>query len=117
MDDQTTASRVGCQDTTVVGAVGSYFDCGSVSQGVPERRGAGVEFCSVKVPSVCAGEVVDVEVDSGAEVSCRPESVGADTYPLHERRLSMCKGHRIAAGAGKLHEPGVRILGLEAQDV
>ena len=61
-------------------------------------------------PSVCAGEVVDIEVDSGAEVSCLSASIGADTYPLHGTRLSMCGGHHIAAGGGKLHELGAGIL-------
>ena len=63
---------------------------------------------------MCAGEVVDVEVDSGAEMSCLPASTNADTYPLHETRLSTCGGHHTAAGGGKLHELGARILGLEA---
>ena len=93
------------------------FDLDSVSQGVREPRGAGVEICSVGVPSVCAGEVVDIEVDSGAEVSCLSASIGADTYPLHETTLSMCGGHHVAAGGGKPYEQGARILGLEAGDV
>ena len=63
------------------------------------------------------GEVVDIEVDSGAEVSCLPAIIGADTYTLHEMRLSMVGGHHVAAGGGKLHELGARILGLEAGDV
>ena len=29
----------------------------------------------------------------------------------------MCGGHHVAAGGGKLHELGARILGLEAGDV
>ena len=57
----------------MVGAIGSYFDLGSVSQGVPKPRSAVVEICSVGVPSVCAGEVVDIEV------SCLPTCIGADT--------------------------------------
>ena len=113
----TTASQVGIQDTTMVGASGSYFDLGSVSEGIPESRGAGEEICSVGVPSVREGEFVDIEVDSGAEVSCLPASIGGDTYPVHEARLSMCGGHHVAAGGGKLHELGARILGLEAGDV
>ena len=68
---------------------------------------------SVLVPSVREGEFVDIDVDSGAEVSCLPASIGADTYPLHGTRLSMCGGHHDAAGGGKLHELGARILGLE----
>ena len=39
------------------------FDLGSVSQRFREPRGAGAEICSVGVPSVCAGEVVDIEVE------------------------------------------------------
>ena len=67
--------------------------------------------------SVCEGDVVDIEIDSGAEASCLPSNIGADTYPLHETRLSMCGGHHVAAGGGKLHELGARILGLETDDV
>ena len=63
------------------------------------------------------GEFVDIEVDSGAEMSCLPASIGADAYPLHEPRLSMCGGHHVAAGGSKLHELGARILGLEVGDV
>ena len=61
------------------------------------------------------GESVDIEIDSGAEVSCHPVNAGADTYPLHETRLSVCGGHHVAAGDGKLHELGARILGLWLQ--
>ena len=60
------------------------------------------------------GDVFDIEVDTGAEVSCLPLSIGADTYPLHETRLSMSEGYHVAAGGGKLHELGARILGMEA---
>ena len=66
---------------------------------------------------MCEGDVVDNEIDSGAEVSCLPSNIGADTYPLHETRLSMCGGHHVAVGGGKLHELGARILGLETDDV
>ena len=62
-------------------------------------------------------ESVGVEIDSGAEVSCLPANIGADTYPVHETRLSMCGGHHVAAGGGKLHELGARNLGLEAANV
>ena len=58
-----------------------------------------------------------IQVDSGSEVSSSLASIGADTYPLHETRLSMCGGHHVSAGGGKLHELGARILGLEAGDV
>ena len=77
VEDVTTANRVGSQDTTMVGAIGSSFDLGSVSEGI------------TGVPSVHEGEIVDIEVDSGAEVSCLPARVGADTYPLQETRLGM----------------------------
>ena len=117
VEDLTTASQVGSWDTTMVGAIESYFDIGSGSEGILEPRGAGEEICSVGVPSVREGEFVDIEIDSGAEVSCLPVSIGAATYPLHETRLSMCGGHHVAAGGGKLHELGARILGLEAGDV
>ena len=101
----------------MVGTIGSCFDLGSVGEGIPEPRCADEDICSVGAPSVREGEFVDIEVDSGAEVSCLLASIGADTYPLHETRLSMCGGHHVAAGGGKLHEPGARILGLEAGDV
>ena len=60
---------------------------------------------------------VDIEVDSGAEVSCLHASIGADTYPLLETKLSMCGGHHVATGGGKLHELGARILEVEAGNV
>ena len=82
-----------------------------------EPSGAGAKICAAGVPSVCEGELVQIEVDSGADLSCLPASIGADAYPLHERRLSMCGGHHVAAGGVKLHELGARILGLEAGDV
>ena len=41
-------------------------------------------------PNVREGESVDIEIDSGVEVSRLPANIGADTYPLHETRLSMC---------------------------
>ena len=63
------------------------------------------------------GESVDIEIDSGAEVSCLLANIRADTFPLHETRLSMVGGHHVAAGDGKLHELGARILGLEVADV
>ena len=60
------------------------------------------------------GESVNIEIDSGAEVSCLTVNIGADTYPLHG---TLCGGHHVAAGSGKLHELGTRILGLEAANV
>ena len=57
---------------------------------------------------------MDIEIDSGAEVSCFLVNIGADTYPLFETRLSMVGGHHVAAG-GKLHELGAGILGWRRQ--
>ena len=50
-------------------------------------------------------------------MSCHQVNIGADTYPLHETRFSMCGGHHVAAGGGELHELGARILALEAANV
>ena len=49
------------------------------------------------------GEFVDIEVGSGADVSGLLASTGADTYLVLETRLSVCGGHHVAAGGGKLH--------------
>ena len=87
-------------------AISSYFDLGMVS--------AAEEICAVGGAMVETGGTFDIEIDSGAEVSCLPACIGADTYPLHETRLSMCHGYHVVAGGGKLHELGARILGLEA---
>ena len=101
----------------MVGSVGSYFDVGCMSELTLEPRGADEKICSTGAPKVREGEPVDIEINSGAEVSCLPVNIGADTYPLHETRFNMCGGHHVAAGGGKLHELGVRILGLEAANV
>ena len=101
--------QAGSQDTIMVGSIGSYFDVGSVSEVTHEPRGAHEKVCSTSAPNVREGESVDIEIDSGAEVSCLPKNIGADTYPLHETRLSMC--------GGNLHELGARILALEAENV
>ena len=45
-----TASQEGSQDTTMVGAVGSFLGLGSLIEGIPERRGASAKICS----QVCA---------------------------------------------------------------
>ena len=63
VDDLTTASQAGSQDTTMVGAIGSYFDLGSVTEGIPEPRGAGENICSVGVASLLEGEYVDIEIE------------------------------------------------------
>ena len=78
----------------------------------------GEEICSVGVPSVREGEIVDIEIDSSAEVSCLPASIGVDTYHCAKRSSACVEvGHHVAAGGGKLHELGAKILGLEAGDV
>ena len=51
---------------------------------------SGVEIWSVGYPSGRAGEVVEIEVDSGAALSSLLVGVGADSFPLHETKLSMC---------------------------
>ena len=117
VEESTTASQAGSQDTIMVGSVGRYFDVGSVSEVILDVRGADEKICSMDAPKVREGESVDMETDSGSEVSCLPVNIGADTYPLHETRLSMCGGHYVAAGGRKLHEFGARILGLEAANV
>ena len=89
----------------MVGPVGSYFDVGSVSEVILEPRGADDKICSMGAPSVRESESVAIEIDSGAEVSCFLVNIGADTYPLHETRLSMCD------------ELGARIFELEAATV
>ena len=106
--------RVRSQDTIMVGSVGCYFDVGSVSD---VTLGADEKVCSMSAPNVREEESVDIEIDSGAEVSCLLANISADTYPLHETRLSMFGGHHVASGGGKLHELGARILGLEAANV
>ena len=68
----------------MVGSVGSYFDVGSVSEVTLEPRGTDEKICSMGAPNVRDGKSVDIDIDSGAEVSCLPVTTGADTYPLHE---------------------------------
>ena len=116
VQELTTASQVGSQDTIMVGSIGSYFVISSVSEGTLQSRSAGEKICSIGAPGVREGESVDTEIDSGAEVSCLPVNIGVDTYPVHETRLSMCGGHHAAAGGGKLHELGARILDWKLVD-
>ena len=109
------------KDATV-SAIGCHFDLRMVEQASASRkcselRSTGVEIWSVGYPSGRAGEVVDIEVDSGAAVSSLPVCVDADSFPLHETKLGMCGGHHMAARGRKLHGLGARVLGLEAQDV
>ena len=70
VEESTAASQAGSQDTIMVGSVGSNFDVGSVSEVTFEPRGADEKICSVGAPNVREGESVDIEIDSGAEVSC-----------------------------------------------
>ena len=80
VEESTTASQAGSQDTIMVGSVGSYFDVGSVSEVTIEPRSADEEVCSMGAPNVREGESVDIEIDSGAEVSCSLVNIGADTF-------------------------------------
>ena len=90
VEESTTACQAGSsQETIMVGSVGSYFDVGSVSEVTLEPRGADEKICSMGAPNVREGESVDIEIDSVAEVICLPANIGADTYPLHETRLSV----------------------------
>ena len=110
VEELTTASQAGSQETTMVGAIGSYFDFGSVSEGTPEFRDAGEEIRLVGVRSVREGEFFDIQVDTGVRTS--------KLTRIHcTKRCSARGGHHFAAGGGKLHELGARMLGLEAGDV
>ena len=63
-------------------SVESFFDVGSVSEVTIEPKGAGEKICSMDAPNAREGESVDIEIDSGAEVSCLLVNIGADIYPL-----------------------------------
>ena len=89
-ESEATVSVAGSQETVMVGAFGSHFDLGSVNEWSLEPWGENEGIFFVGTASVCEGDVVDIEIDSGAEVSCLPSNIGADTYPLHETRFSMC---------------------------
>ena len=65
----TTASQAGSQDTSMVGSVGSYFDVSSVSEVTFEPRGTDDKICFMGAPNVREGESVDIEIESGVEVS------------------------------------------------
>ena len=67
-----TVSVAGSQETVMVGAIGSYFYLGSVSEWSLEPRCENEGICSVGTASACEGDVVDIEIDSGAEVSSLP---------------------------------------------
>ena len=93
------------QDGIMVGSVGSYFDVGSVSEVTLEPRGADEKICSMGAPNMREGGSVDIEIDSGAEVSCLPVNIGADTCPLHKSRLSMCGGTTLRPVAANCMSP------------
>ena len=48
------------------------------------------------------GGSVDIDIDSGAEGSCLPSNIGADTYPLHETKFSMYGSHHADTGGGRV---------------
>ena len=57
MENLTTASQVGSQDTTMVGALGSYADLGSVSEGISLSPGAQARrSVLLELPSVREGQ-------------------------------------------------------------
>ena len=62
--------------------MGSHFVVGSVSEVPLEPKSADEKICSMGAPIVREGGTVDIEIDSGAEVSCLLVNIGADTYPL-----------------------------------
>ena len=70
-----TVSVAGSQEMSMVGAIGSYFNLVSVSEWTAELRGENEGICPVGTSSVCEGGFVDVEIDSGAEVSCLPSNI------------------------------------------
>ena len=83
-----TRRRFLCGGRIMVGSVESYFDVGSVSEVTIEPSGAGEKICYMDAPKVREGQSVDIEIDSGAEVSCFLVNIGTDTCPLHETRIS-----------------------------
>ena len=52
VEESTTASQAGSQDTIMVGSIGSYFGVGSVIEVTLEPRGADEKICSVGAPNV-----------------------------------------------------------------
>ena len=72
VEESTTASQVGSQDTSMVGSVGSYFDFGSESEVTLQPRCADEKICSMGAPTMREGESIEIEIDSGADVSCLP---------------------------------------------
>ena len=55
VEESTTASQVGSQDTIMVGSVGSCFDVGTVSEVTLEPWGADEKMCSTGDPNVREG--------------------------------------------------------------
>ena len=106
VEESTTASQAGSQDTIMVGSVGSYFNAGCVSEVTLEPRSADEKICSMGAPNVREGESVDIEIDSGAEVSCLPVNIGADTYPLHEAAYVEVTTLRLVAAICMSSAPG-----------
>ena len=82
VEEFTTANHAFFQDTIMVGSVGSYVDVGSVSEVTVEPRGAAEKICSMGAPNVREGKSVDIESNSGVEVSCLPVNNGADSSCL-----------------------------------
>ena len=117
VEKSTTASQVGSQDPIMVGLVESYFDVGSVNEVTLEPRSAGENICSMAAPNVREGESVDIEIDSGAEVSCLPREhrrrhvSTAPDEAQHVWRSPRCGWWRQTARAA------ARILVLEAANV
>ena len=61
-----TVSVAGSQVTVTVCAIGNNFDLVIVSEWSLELRGENEGICSVGTASVCVGDVVDIEIHSGA---------------------------------------------------
>ena len=69
VDESTaTVSVAGSQETVMVGAIGNYFDLGSVSEWSPEPRSENEGICSVGTARVCDGDIVDIEIDCRSEL-------------------------------------------------
>ena len=76
------------------GAAKTCWNCGEsghLSPSVPRRWSMRWKSLPQRVKQV---ESVDIEIDSGAEVSCLPSNIGADTHQTHETRLAL---RRVAA--------------------
>ena len=56
---------------------------------------------------------VDIEIDSGVEVSSLLASIGTDSYPQNTTRLSMCGGHHVAAENCMSSAPGSWVWRLQ----